>query len=51
LEGDGPLIVAQSAALEKVSETETQRLAMSIPPVDREAAHVDAVASHELDRF
>jgi len=49
LEGDGSLIVAQSAALEKLSQTEPQRLAMSIPPVDRKPARVDTIAPDELD--
>jgi hypothetical protein len=49
-EGDGSLIFAQAAAGEKLFQAEAQRLAVSIPPVDRKAAHVDAITPHELDR-
>jgi hypothetical protein len=48
LEGDRPLIVAQSTALEEVFQAKSQRLPVSVPPVDGEPAHVDAIATHEL---
>jgi hypothetical protein len=48
LKSDGTLVFAQAALTKKLFETESQRLAVSIPPVDRESAHVDAIASAEL---
>jgi hypothetical protein len=48
LEGDGSLVVAQLALAKKLFETKSQRLAVSIPPVDCESARVDAITSSEL---
>jgi hypothetical protein len=48
LEGNRSLIFAQPAARKKLFQTKAERLAVSIPPVDGEAAYVDPIASNEL---
>jgi hypothetical protein len=48
LKDDGPLVGAQAATKEELLQAQAELLAMTIPPVDRKAPHVDAIASYEL---